>query len=83
MKFQDDIPLILIDNFKYHYVLVFELTSMQDDTENCHSLQLVGGPLRLGLNFTFPPEHVIELNVLGERMSLVAVDKFSIVVKID
>ena len=36
-------------------------------------------PLRLGLNFTFPLEHVTELIVLGEGMSLVAVDKFGVV----
>ena len=34
--FQDDIPSIPIDDFKDHYVLVFDLTSMQDATENCH-----------------------------------------------
>ena len=52
MNFQDDIPSIPIDDFKDHYMLVFELTSMQDATENCHYLELVGGPLRLELNFT-------------------------------
>ena len=36
MNFQDDIPSIPIENFKDHYVLVFDLTSMQDATENCH-----------------------------------------------
>ena len=36
MNFQDDIPSFPIDIFKHHYVLVFELTSMQDATENCH-----------------------------------------------
>ena len=30
MNFQDDIPSIPIDNFKNHYVLLFDLTSMQD-----------------------------------------------------
>ena len=30
MNFQDHIPSIPIDNFKDHYVLVFDLTSMQD-----------------------------------------------------
>ena len=30
INFQDDIPSIPIDNFKDHYVLVFDLTSMQD-----------------------------------------------------
>ena len=41
-NFQDDIPSIPIDNFKDHYVLVFDLTSMQDATENCHYPKLVG-----------------------------------------
>ena len=36
MNFQDDIPSIPIDNFKDHYVLVIDLTSMQDATENFH-----------------------------------------------
>ena len=81
MNFQDNIPSIPIDNFKDHYVLVFDLTSMQDATENCHYPELVGEPLRLELNFTFPLEHVTELIVLGERMSSVAVDKFGVVGK--
>ena len=81
MNFQDDIPSIPIDNFKDHYVLVFDLTSMQDATENCHYPELVGEPLRLELNFTFPLEHVTELIVLGERMSSLAVDKFGVVGK--
>ena len=79
MNFQDDIPSVPIDNFKDHYVLVFDLTSMQDATEKCHYPELVGEPLRLELNFTFPLEHVTELIVLTERMSSVAVEKFGVV----
>ena len=81
MNFQDDIPSIPVDNFKGHYVLVFDLTSMQDATENCHYPELVGEQLRLELNFTFPLEHVSELIILGERMSSVAVGKFGVVGK--
>ena len=81
MNFQDDIPSIPIDDFKDHYVLVFDLTSMQDAAENCHYPELVGEPLRLELNFTNPLENVTELIVLGERMSSVAVDKFGVVGK--
>ena len=58
MNFQDDISSIPIDNFKDHYVLVFDLTSMQDATENFYYPELVGEPLRLELNFTFAVEHV-------------------------
>ena len=60
---------------------MFDLTSMQDATENCHYLELFGEPLRLVLKFTPPPEHVTELIVLGERMSSVAVEKSCIDVK--
>ena len=81
MNLQDDIPSIPIDNLKDRYVLVFDLTSMQGATENCHYPELVGEPLRLELNFTFPLEHVTELIALGERMSSVAVYKFGVVAK--
>ena len=81
MNFQDDIPSIPIDDFKDHYVLVFDLTSMHDGTENCHYPQLVGELLRLEVNFTNPLENVTELIVLGERMSPVAVDKIGVVGK--
>ena len=37
MNFQDDIPSFPIDNFKDHKVLVFDLNSTQDATENCHT----------------------------------------------
>ena len=81
MNFQDDILSIPIDNFKHHYELLFDLTSMKDATDNCHHIELVAEPLKLQLNFTFPQEYVIELFVLGERMFLVAVDKFAVVGK--
>ena len=81
MTFKDDIPSIPIDNFKDHYVLVFDLTSMQDATETCHYPELVEEPLRLELNFTFLLEHVTELIVLGKRTSSVSVDRFGVVGK--
>ena len=81
VNFQDDIPSIPIDDFKDHCMLVFNLTSMQDATENCHYPKLVGEPQRLGLNFTQPLQNVTELIVLGEWMWLVAVDNFGVVGK--
>ena len=81
MNFQDDIPSIPNDNFKDHYVLVFDLTSMQDATEKRHYAELVGEPLRLEPNFTSPLEPVTELIVMRERMSSVAVDKNGVVGK--
>ena len=66
MNFQDDIPSIPKDEFKDQYVLVFDLTSMQYATENCHYPEFAGEPLRLELNFNQPLENVTELIVLGE-----------------
>ena len=81
MNFQDDIPSIPIDVFKDHYVLVFDVFSMQEATENCHYPELVGKPMRLELIFTQTFENVTELFVLGERMSSFEVDKFGVVGK--
>ena len=60
---------------------MFDLTSMQDANEKFHYPELVGEPLRLELNFTFSLEHPTELLVFGERLSLVAGDKFGLVEK--
>ena len=81
INFQDDIPSIPIDDFRDPYVVVFDLTSMQDATENCHYPEIAREQLRLELNFTQLLENVTELIVLGERMSCVAVDKFGVVRK--
>ena len=81
MSFQDDFPSIAIDDFKDLYDLLTDLTIMQDAIENCHLPELVKEPLGLELNFTFSLEHDTELLVLGERMSLAAVDKFTVLEK--
>ena len=81
MNFQDDILSIPVDYFKDHYVIVFDLTSMQDATEHFHHPELIGEPLRLEVYFSSPLENVTEVIVLGERMSSVAVDKFGVVGK--
>ena len=82
MNFHDDLPSIPIDKFKDQYVLVFDLSSMQDATEHCHYPELIGKLLRLELNFNEALESVTEVIILGERMSSVAVDKFGVVGKI-
>ena len=67
MNDQDDILSTLNDISKDHYVPLFELTSLQDATKKfCYS-EVIGEPLRLKLNFTFPLENVSELIVLGQK----------------
>ena len=53
MNFHDDSPSILIDSFKDHPVLTFDLTSMQDATKNIIT-QYTGEPMRLELIFSLP-----------------------------
>ena len=81
MNFQNDVSSISNDNFKDLYVLMFDLTSMQDATEHRHYPELIREPLRLELYLNSPPENVTEVTVLGESMSSVAVDKFGVVEK--
>ena len=81
MNFQDHIPSTPIDDFKDHYVLVFDFTSMKDAAENCRYPELVGEPLRLEPNFIHPLENVTDFIVLGERISSVAIEKFGVVGK--
>ena len=81
MNFQDDIPSTPVDIFKDPYILLFDLTSIQDAIQHCHSPELIGGSLGLELYFSSPVENVTEVTVLGERMSSVAVDKFGVVGK--
>ena len=47
MNFQYDNDSIPIDDFKDHYVLVFDMTSMQDATEKSHYPEVVGESLKL------------------------------------
>ena len=81
MNFQEIISSTHVDDSKNLYVLVFDLTTMQDATEKCHYPDLVEEPLRLELNFTHSLENVTELIVLGERRSSVAFDRFGVVEK--
>ena len=66
MNFQDDIPPFLKGCCRLHRVLVYDLTSTQDATENWHYQQLVGELLRLELIYTFPVPSVKKFVVVGK-----------------
>ena len=63
--FQDDIPSISNEDFKDQFLLVFELTSIEDATGNCKYPELVREPLTLELNLTFLLEHLPHFIVSG------------------
>ena len=47
MNFNEEIPAFPNNLFKNHYVLVFDLTSLQDAGENIHYPELNGKSIRL------------------------------------
>ena len=81
MNFNEEIPALPNDFFTDHYVLVFDLTSLQDAGENVHYPEVSGESLRLEMFFERPLTNVTELIVLGERISTVKIDQFGTVAK--
>ena len=81
MKYNDETPSIPFDKYKDHYMLVFDLTSLQDAADHIYYPELVGESLRLELYFEKPLEQVTEIIVLGERLSTVKIDRFGVVTK--
>ena len=81
MNFNEEIPELPNNLFQNHYVLVFNLTSLQDAGENIHYPELSGEGIRLEMFFDRNLSNVTELIVLGERMSTVKVDQFGTVAK--
>ena len=79
--FQDDIPSITIDDFKDHYVLVSDLTSMQRRSRKVSLSSTCWRTIETGAKFFPLSENFTELIVLGERMSSVAVYRFGVVGK--
>ena len=53
MFFQYIIPSFSIVTSKDHYLLVFDLTSMQDAIEDCHYTEFIGEPVTRELKFIF------------------------------
>ena len=67
-NFQDDISSIPFGNFRDHYVVLRDLTSRQDATENCPFPELVGKLQKVEFVFAFPLEHVTDLSAFGENI---------------
>ena len=80
-NFKEEFPALPNDFFTDHYVLKFDLTSLQDAGENVHCPELSGENLRFEMFFERPLTNVTELIVLGERISTVKIDQFGTVVK--
>ena len=81
MNFNEEIPALPNDLFQNHYVLVFDLTSLQDARKNIHYPEFSSESILLEMFFDRPLRNVTETIVLGERMSTVKIDQFGTVAK--
>ena len=79
LNFNEAIPALPNHQFQNHYILVFDLTSLQDAGENVHYPELTGESIRLEMFFDRSLRNVTEIIVLGERMSTVKIDQFGTV----
>ena len=70
MNFNEEIPALPNNLFQNYYVLVFDLTSLQDAGEIIHYPELSGESIRLEMFFDRPLTNVTEFIVLGEGCPL-------------
>ena len=54
MQFNEDFPALLMEGFQNHYILVFDLTSLQAAAEQLNYPELNGESLRFKCFYTFP-----------------------------
>ena len=69
MQFNENFPALPMEDFQNIYVIVFDLTSLQDAAEQLDYPEISGESLRLEKFFQFPLEQVTDVILLGERLS--------------
>ena len=81
LHFDQDGPLIKLDNYENHYYLVFDLTSTLQCNQEIYYPEIVGAPIRVELEFSANTSTPLELFVLGERFTTVQIDHTGKVLK--
>ena len=66
---------VKLEEYGNHFILVFVLTADMEARDDTTRPELTGGRLRLHLEFSKPLENTIEVLLLGERKSVVYIDK--------
>ena len=69
MQFNEDFPPLPMKDFQNHYILVFDLTSLQNAAEQLHYAELCRESLRLERFFQFPLDKITAVTVSGEILS--------------
>ena len=81
LNFNEEILALPNKLFQNRYVLLFDLTSLQDAGENVGYPELSGDIIRWEIFFELLLGCVTELFVIGVRMSNVKINQFGTVVK--
>ena len=81
MQFSEDFPALPMAVFQNHYILIFDLTSLQDAAEQLHYPNFSGESLRLEMFLQFSLEEVTEVIVLGEKLSNIQIAKWEQLLK--
>ena len=81
MNFNEEFPALPNHHFQIHYILVFDLTSLQDAGENINYPELNGESIRLEMFSDRLLRNVTDIIILGERMSTVKINQFGTVTK--
>ena len=81
MKFNDEMPALRLDQYEDHFIMVFDLTSLQDAGDHVYYPEVIGGSLRLEMYFDKSLDEATEVILLGERLSTIYIDKNGSVVK--
>ena len=81
LNFEQDGPGISLAQFRNHYILVFDLTSTLQADADLYYPEIVGGAIRIELNFDTGLGHAVELIVLGEKLSTIYIHNDGRVIK--
>ena len=80
-QFNKNFPARSMEDIQNYYILVFDLTSLQDAAEQLPYPELSDESLRLEVFFQFLLKQETEVIVLGERLSKIQIDNLGIVAK--
>ena len=73
LKFKEDGPNVKIENYPDHYLLFFDLTSMQESNVVLYYPDIIAAGLRLELYFSENLKETVELMIIGEKLTTVLI----------
>ena len=81
LKFKDDGPNVKLVEYEDHYLLFFDLTSMQESNVELYYPDLVASGIRLELYFRENLKETVEVLVTGDKLSTILINNSGQVTK--